>query len=313
MSSSSISVVIPYFNDLVRIKRCLLSVLKQTHLPLEIILVDDGSADSGDLIKLLDTISFNSVNFIYIRNEINRNGAYSRNLGIKKASGNYIALLDADDYWLQSHLEYCIKHIKGSHFDFLYSNVLLELPYGLYSRKSTDINTCVNKFDLLLKKPPQTNSFFFRSDIFNLVQFDEKLNRHQDTQFLFDLINKGVKMKYLNVNTAIYSSSHRPLLQRVNIKHSLSFWEHRAHFFTVKLLKKRLVRMMLTYLEVDEVTFLNEAKKRQLYNFVFDSYRFKLFLKLRHLNFITFKSLVKVFYLKEFIFISKLLRLRKFS
>lgn len=91
-----ISVVIPAFNAVAFIPRCLNSVFAQTLEPDEVIVVDDGSDDdSGAVAKNLGAT--------IVRR---KNGGLSaaRNSGIEAASGDWIALLDADDLWAPDKL-----------------------------------------------------------------------------------------------------------------------------------------------------------------------------------------------------------------
>lgn len=99
-----ISVVIPVYNKSKTIVRCLESVIYQSSSPAEIIIINDGSSDDSYSViqewirKIKTQISIN-----LISNE-NKGVSYSRNLGIKKSKSNYIALLDADDYWEKDFL-----------------------------------------------------------------------------------------------------------------------------------------------------------------------------------------------------------------
>lgn len=94
-----VSVVIPCFNAGPWIATALRSVAQQTDPPHEILVIDDGSEDdsltqirgSGVEVRLLQTRR--------------ANGAGARNAGIAAATGNWIALLDADDVWYPQHLE----------------------------------------------------------------------------------------------------------------------------------------------------------------------------------------------------------------
>jgi glycosyltransferase involved in cell wall biosynthesis len=90
-SEVTISVVIPAFNAERYLQRCLASVFAQTLPPNEVIVVDDGSTDNTA--KLAEQLGAKVVR--------RPNGGLSaaRNTGIQNASGNWIALLDADDSW----------------------------------------------------------------------------------------------------------------------------------------------------------------------------------------------------------------------
>ncbi len=93
------SVIIPLFNKEKYIEATLKSVLKQTFKDFEVIIVDDGSTD--DSLKIVSQIKDSKITFI---KQENKGVSCARNLGISKANGDYIALLDADDIWLPNHL-----------------------------------------------------------------------------------------------------------------------------------------------------------------------------------------------------------------
>jgi glycosyltransferase involved in cell wall biosynthesis len=95
----SVSVVIPCYNRREIISRAIRSVLGQTILPIEIIIVDDGSTDGssrvarsfGDPVKVIE--------------QPNCGAATARNRGIRAARGDWIAFIDSDDEWHQEKLQ----------------------------------------------------------------------------------------------------------------------------------------------------------------------------------------------------------------
>jgi len=107
MQFASVSVIIPCFCCSKTIERAVDSVLKQTLLPREIILVDDFSNDSGATLQALSEIqNSNPSNLITIIALDKNNGpGTARNVGWDQASQPYIAFLDADDSWHPKKLE----------------------------------------------------------------------------------------------------------------------------------------------------------------------------------------------------------------
>ena len=95
----SVSVVIPLFNKSPYIRGTLLSVFDQSHAPLEIIVVDDGSTDGG-----VDRIGDLVERGVRIVRQANAGPGPARNRGMAEASGAWIAFLDADDWWAPDHL-----------------------------------------------------------------------------------------------------------------------------------------------------------------------------------------------------------------
>lgn len=93
-----VSAVIPAFNAQRHIADAVRSALAQTYEPLEIIVVNDGSTD--DTAAVLSEFASD----IICIDQPNRGAAVARNEGIRRARGDYIAFLDADDRWLPGKL-----------------------------------------------------------------------------------------------------------------------------------------------------------------------------------------------------------------
>lgn len=95
-----ISVVVPLYNKAGHIAQALESVLAQSVEASEIIVVDDGSTDHGDM----KVAPFTNRGVRLIRQQ-NQGVSAARNKGLKEASCEYVAFLDADDHWLPNHIE----------------------------------------------------------------------------------------------------------------------------------------------------------------------------------------------------------------
>lgn len=106
-----ISVIIPAYNIETYLPRCLESILTQTYRDLEIVLVDDGSTDLTGAI--CDEYARRDSRIVVIHKE---NGGVSsaRNLGLDRATGEYIAFVDGDDILHRDYflvlLENAVKH-----------------------------------------------------------------------------------------------------------------------------------------------------------------------------------------------------------
>ncbi|NOX90175.1 MAG: glycosyltransferase [Calditrichaeota bacterium] len=93
-----ISVIIPVYNRPLLVKRAVESVLKQTRPPHEILVIDDGSTDATpEVLRVYEPE-------IKIVSQKHKGVSAARNTGIRKAKGDWIALLDSDDEWLPSKL-----------------------------------------------------------------------------------------------------------------------------------------------------------------------------------------------------------------
>ena len=105
-----VTVIIPAYNCEHSIEQCIGSVLSQTVSTKEIIVVDDGSTDgTGDILKRSD-------GDIRLIEQENKGQGAARNAGLRVAQGEFVAFLDADDYWEPEFLEKC-SHFLTHHPD----------------------------------------------------------------------------------------------------------------------------------------------------------------------------------------------------
>ena len=102
-TAESISVVIPLYNKEAEVEHALRSVLEQSLAVGEIIVVNDGSTDASERV-VREIIARHPEANIRLISEENRGVSAARNKGISEAKGEYVALLDADDWWLSNYI-----------------------------------------------------------------------------------------------------------------------------------------------------------------------------------------------------------------
>ena len=90
-----ISVIVPVYNSIDCLERCVRSICAQTYQDLEILLIDDGSTDGTD--KLCEKLAGQDVR-IRTHHKDNGGASSARNVGIRLASGEYLGFVDSDDY-----------------------------------------------------------------------------------------------------------------------------------------------------------------------------------------------------------------------
>ncbi len=111
-----ISVIIPVYNVAGYLDQCLNSVVNQTFSDIEIILVNDGSTDgSGDeCLKWAER----DPRIIYVK-KLNEGSGPSRNMGINIAKGEYVAFIDADDWYDESFIELIYSEARKTGADIV--------------------------------------------------------------------------------------------------------------------------------------------------------------------------------------------------
>ena len=114
-----ISVILSAYNAENFIGKSIKSVLNQTFKNFEFLIIDDCSTDNT--LKIIREIAETDERIIVINNTINEFVIESRNKGILKAKGKYIAIIDADDIWFENKLEKQFVDIENDESIFLLS------------------------------------------------------------------------------------------------------------------------------------------------------------------------------------------------
>jgi glycosyltransferase involved in cell wall biosynthesis len=124
------SIIIPLYNKEKYIAKAIESVLQQTFSRFEIIVVNDGSTDNSlETVERISKLTNQQINLI---NQPNQGVSAARNNGVKAASFDYIAFLDADDWW---HPDF-LKSLKELTDDFPDAGIYASAYYTIKNGKS---------------------------------------------------------------------------------------------------------------------------------------------------------------------------------
>lgn len=120
MKRSKLSIIIPVYNVEKYLKKCLESILENTFQDFELIVINDGSNDKSEqvILDVKEKYVDKADKIIYIKKE-NSGVSDTRNLGIEKATGEYITFIDSDDYIEQDMFELMMEKLNESDFDIV--------------------------------------------------------------------------------------------------------------------------------------------------------------------------------------------------
>ena len=122
INNTLVSVIMPAYNAEKYITESIQSVQQQTHSNWELIIIDDGSTDNTKTLVLQFAKTDTRIKYFFQQN--GKQGR-ARNNGIRQASGNLIAFLDADDLWLPEKLEKQILFIDSAKADIVFADVMV--------------------------------------------------------------------------------------------------------------------------------------------------------------------------------------------
>lgn len=109
-----VTVIVGIYNGEKYLEQCLESVVKQTYSNLEILLIDDGSTDNSG--KIADEFAKKDQRFKVIHKS-NQGVSASRNLGLSIMQGEYVCIIDQDDYLHKDYIKYFMSMIKEYNVD----------------------------------------------------------------------------------------------------------------------------------------------------------------------------------------------------
>lgn len=170
------SIIIPCYNSENTIVRALKSVVEQTFLSFEVIIVDDGSIDNTK--KVIERYLYDKdIYYKYIYQK-NQGASVARNNAVRHAQGNYLAFLDSDDEWDSNKLQIQYDFLKKLSCKFISCKFTLDQ----YSSSFKDIN--VKKYffkDFLISNRTSTPCTVIEKRLFDEIGgFDEKLRYSED-------------------------------------------------------------------------------------------------------------------------------------
>ena len=205
---SIVSVIIPVYNASPFLKQMLDSVLVQTLKDIEVICVDDGSSDNScEIIEEYCTLD----DRVRLIRQEHANAGMARNNGLQFASGEYLAFLDADDFFEPNMLSIAVKKAQEENSDVV---VFRSDSYSNRSRKYTPITGSINSDLLPLNRPFSSMdieiNFFrvftwwpwdklFRADLIqqNNLQF-QSLRTTNDLLFVCSAVLKATRVSIVD-------------------------------------------------------------------------------------------------------------------
>lgn len=185
------SVIIPLYNKENSIEGTVRSVLNQEYTDFELLVVDDGSTDNS--LKKLKIFTDKRLKIIS-----KKNGGVSeaRNFGVKKAKGEFIFFLDADDVitanCLSTFYSLVKKHSKLSVFTANFKKIFPNNKSEIYCIGKQE-GIVLNKFKSLWEKVifPRTGSLLIKKECFQEVGFFKtSLTIYEDLEFILKLLKK---------------------------------------------------------------------------------------------------------------------------
>ena len=210
-----VSIIIPYFKKSYYIESCVKSILDQTYKNFEILIINDECTTDSKI--FLRKISFLDNRIKIISNKKNFGAGISRNIGVSKSKGNFLAFLDADDTWKKSKLKSQINLMIKNNYLLTHTNyyIINESDKKIGKHK---VNKYLNYKDLLKSCDIGLSTVVINSNIKSDIKFPN-LKTKEDYALWLRLCKKykliGINKFYTNwrkLNNSLSSSVFRKII-----------------------------------------------------------------------------------------------------
>lgn len=217
-----ISVIVPVYNVERYLDECICSILNQTYLNIEVILVDDGSQDKSGII--CDQYAAKHSNFMVIHKE---NGGVSsaRKEGLARSSGKYISFVDSDDYLENDYFEKLAEKITEDAPDIICCNCIDEGDTHQPNRCITEdscIDTLHDKMECYFSGMRFAYVIWgklFKKELINKIDMPP-MRYTEDTYMMlraFELSTKVVLVKYTGYHYRVQDESAMAKAKRIDV------------------------------------------------------------------------------------------------
>ena len=207
MFMPKVSAVIAVYNGARYIRRSINAALAQTHRDLELVIVDDASTDETEKI-IKEEFSNTPIPLVYIRNAVNRERCFSRNLGADRATGDYIFFLDYDDEWLPQYVEHSLKIFESERADvvcsILRSRIDTESKLIYTSKKKLSADASALLFSALIGGTPGTA---FRKSTF--PEYHNEFLFREDWEIVLRAASMGLKISVVDNDLVLVREHHQ--------------------------------------------------------------------------------------------------------
>ncbi len=201
MSETLVSVVIPTYSRPRVLKRALDSVLNQTYRNLDIIVVDDNADSAENRAEVARIVNAaNDPRVTLIQNEKNLGGSLTRNAGIARAKGEYIAFLDDDDEYLPERIARQLERFRQTELPnvalvYCHTVTMLSSTESAEEYRYTFRGNCV--FDGMCDCIAATSQWMCRKDALLAVGCFSDVPCKQDSTVIVKLLVHGYAVDYV--------------------------------------------------------------------------------------------------------------------
>lgn len=229
MEKDLITIIVPVFNVLKYLPKCLNSILCQTYTNIEVIVVDDGSNDGSEVICDNFATKDSRVKVIH---QSNQGLSEARNVGLTKANGEYIGFVDSDDWISHQMYERLYGELIRNKADIAACGRYTATDQGVYSKKQgySDTTKLLTRKEALISLATFkeiSNSAcdkLYRKSTLLVTPFPQG-RYYEDLYSMSDIISRCNKIVYIDTPYYYYYQRKNSITHTFSAQHLMNHFE----------------------------------------------------------------------------------------
>lgn len=259
IESVILSIIIPIYNMELYLEECLESLINEVTDKFEIILVNDGSMDRS--LEICNQY-INKYNNIQLVNQENRGLSAARNMGLSKASGEYITFIDPDDWVKNNYIKTIIKEVKSKHDVYVFGycncnknlkkNILHSIPSNTYEGEK------VKNAVVYLDENGYMLNFAWNKIYKKSLLIDNKIKFLNGTSYIEDILfnsivfNYAKSVRFLNEILYFYRTTENSLSNN-------KYYYNMSELVSTAIISRKKLYENLDLFNDHEELFINKA------------------------------------------------------
>lgn len=238
-----VSIIIPYYKKKKFIKKTIKSIKSQTYKCLEIIIIYDDTNQSE--LKLLEEIKKNNRNVRLIINKKSIGAGLSRNVGIRKAKGKYLAFLDADDLWKKDKIEKQLQFMIDNKLKISHTTYEILKENQTY-RKIIKAKNFIDYKELLFSCDIGLSTVMMKKSLINNYCKFPNIKTKEDFVLWLLLLKKKIKIGGLDKNLTTWRDLNNSLSSSVIQKFKDGYYVY-SYYMKFNIFKSLFYLLILSF------------------------------------------------------------------
>lgn len=219
MKNYEIQIIVPVYNSVNTLERCLNSLKNQTYQNWQAILIDDASTDNS--VEIIERYISEDERFVLLKQEKNMGVSHSRNEGLKHLDSKYVAFLDSDDFWEENMLEIMYGNAEKYKCDVVQCRYVYDfkngkqiLPAGAFKKETYLTGSNLKRVYRKMMTGINMNHVcmkLIKTELVSGLEFNVHMRTAEDLVFCIDLFKRVKSYLFLPVSLYHYCRNNSSL------------------------------------------------------------------------------------------------------